>query len=178
MVSSFYDDSGARQGNWFDGRVPSLREFYSGASMVPPNFLRSAVSLEKASLPNITGVVTNLLHNCQSLRELEIPEGVTELTSECCRNLISLNKLVLPSTLTSISNAWAFYGPYSLKTIICRATTPPTLVNDNILKGPQTNEGFAVWVPQGTVSTYESATNWTKFAGKFQELDANGNIPD
>ena len=177
LVSSFYDDSGSRQGNWFDNRVPSLRAFETNVSTLPSNFLRGAVCLEEVRLPNISGVVTNLLYSCQSLRELEIPEGVTELASECCRVCSSLDKLTLPSTLSSISNAWAFYGLWSLRTIICRATTPPTLANNNILNGGQSNEGFAVWVPQGTISTYESATNWAKFAGKFHELDANGNIP-
>lgn len=176
LVTMFTDESGARQSEF--RYFPLIEEFSTTVSTLPTNFLAGAYSLRSISIPNASGIVTNILKSCYSLCELEIPEGVTEMASECCRNCISLNKLVLPSTLTSISNAWAFYGPYSLKTIICRATTPPTLVNDNILKGPQTNEGFAVWVPQGTVSTYESATNWTKFAGKFHELDANGNIPD
>jgi hypothetical protein len=177
---SVFDDAGARQGKWIQ-EMPCLQSFSmaDSVSSLPSNFLSYSYSLRSLRLSTgLSGVITSLcVGGCMSLERIEIPEGVTELAGESFRLASSADYVSFPSTFQSVSNAWAFYGMYCLRTLVCKATTPPTLVNNNILSGGQGNEGFAVWVPQGTISAYESATNWSKFDGKFHELDANGNIP-
>lgn len=53
---------------------------------------------------------------CSSIRDLKIPEGVTELPSYFCRDCISLKAVKLPSTLKEIGNS-AFQGCTSLEEI-------------------------------------------------------------
>lgn len=177
-VKTFYSDAGNNPCS-LDGTVQSLiaLSIPDGMTTLPPNFLRNAYSLQSLRLPaTLAGSISNI-GNLTQVRELEIPEGITELASDAFRDDSSLMNLILPSTLASIPSGWAFYATSRLVTIICRATTPPSLGGANIFAAAKSNTGFAVWVPQGTVSAYEAATNWSQFAGKFHELDANGNIP-
>lgn len=73
--------------------------------------------------------------------------------------------LKLPATIVNISSNVATSSYLNELTIL--ATTPPTL---------HSSSGFStfkkIYIPSGTLSAYESATNWSAFAGKFVELEA------
>jgi hypothetical protein len=52
-----------------------------------------------------------------NLKEIVIPEGITEIRSNCFINCKNLEKVVLPSTLKLIDTN-AFYGCDNLKEVI------------------------------------------------------------
>lgn len=120
---------------------------------------------------------------------LVIPSGVTQIQSYAIQACTSLEYLDLPASLTSIGNS-GFLSTFGLKTIICRATTPPTTNansfgnNTNNYAGKNVSGTKTLYVPRGYTSAYQSATNgWavlldsTKCGFSIAELDANGNIP-
>lgn len=57
----------------------------------------------KVTLPStLTSIGSQAFYGCNSLEELIIPEGVTEIPKEMAFNATSLKKLVLPSTIEKI----------------------------------------------------------------------------
>ena len=54
-----------------------------------------------------------------------------------------------------------------------QSTTPPTLSNTDAISTATTT----IYIPYGTLSAYQSATNWSSFASKFVELNEDGSIP-
>lgn len=77
-----------------------------------------------------------------------------------------LDNIILGENLQSIG-ASAFYGCSNLTEMTILATTPPTLSNKNAISSATTT----IYIPAGTLSAYQSATNWSNFASKFVELD-------
>lgn len=74
----------------------------------------------------------------------------------------TIRNMILPSSLTSIGSSAM---PGSLDTLTVLATTPPTL-NANFAQRLAT-----IYIPAGTLSAYQSATNWSKYSAKFVELE-------
>ncbi|MBR4757667.1 MAG: hypothetical protein IK084_02555, partial [Bacteroidaceae bacterium] len=83
-----------------------------------------------------------------------------------------------PSTTTSIGTN-AFAGCTSLATVICRATTHPSIGTYFGYDGTFSNNasGRKIYVPSGTGATYKAASGWSTYANDIYELDQNGNIP-
>lgn len=81
-----------------------------------------------------------------------------------CKNL---NNIILGENLQKIM-ARAFYGCSALTEMTILATTPPTLANTNAISTATTT----IYIPAGTLSAYQSATNWSSFASKFVEMEA------
>lgn len=109
-----------------------------------------------------------------------IPSTITEIKANTFAYNKSFTDVTIPASVTSIG-AWAFsnVGTSSEKvTYIVLATTPPTLANPAAGIGVFTNNNIdTIYVPNGTLSAYQTATNWSSYASYMAELDANGNIP-
>lgn len=125
---------------------------------------------------NITSIEGNTFDFCTSLTSFVVPEGVTTIGGQAFRGCTSLTYLEISSTVTSIAT-YVFYqvGTTTDKTtFVIKATTPPNLANANSFTANRINK---IYVPNGTLSAYQTASNWSNFASYMAELDANGNIP-
>lgn len=88
--------------------------------------------------------------------------GINELVFNGCYRLVSL---VMPTTLTKVSNT-TFRGTSSLTSLTFLSTTPPTFY-------ASTNSAFynsnnvKVYVPASAVDTYKNATGWSEYASRI-----------
>ena len=123
-------------------------------------------------LGNITEIplqtfTMNVTKNSQ-LSEVNIPDSVTtklkNIKDYAFQNCTSLEIVDLPSTVTSIGKS-VFNNDTALKTVICRATTPPTL-GTSVFPTEVEN----IYVPDGSVNSYKSATNWSTYADKIKGI--------
>ncbi len=73
----------------------------------------------------------NAFYECKNLKEIVIPEGITEIRENCFINCVNLERIYLPSTLKVIKTN-AFKGCESLKEVI---------FNDNSLKKIEIESG-------------------------------------
>lgn len=83
-------------------------------------------------------------------------------------NCTAMTTITLGENLESIGNS-AFSGCRNLTEMTILATTPPTLANTSAIPSSYVQ---TIYIPAGTLSAYQSATNWSSFASKFVELEA------
>ena len=107
---------------------------------------------------SVTEIEFATFYDCTSLISVAIPNSVTSIGERAFQNCTSLTYIELPSTITSISN-YAFYNYYNYisRTIVCNATTPPTL-GDNVFS----YNYLTLEVPFASVHTYKAVEGWIK----------------
>ena len=105
---------------------------------------------------NITKIV--------SLGNATIIGGSTQSTTGAFAECRLLQSVELPSTLTEIQN-WAFYKCAALETIICRASTPPTL-GTSVFNGST----CPIYDPDASLEAYKTALNWSTDADRIHPL--------
>lgn len=129
------------------------------------------------NLPNLTSIGQNAFRCCGMSNVVNLGH-VTSLGGDYAfNNCTNLKTVVLPSTLTSVQAA-AFAGCTALTTITCYATTPPTLGNRALDSTPSTQKIYVPYSEDHSIlAAYQAATNWSSYASRINELDANGNIP-
>ena len=132
----------------------------------------SSLTSVDALLKNVTHIGEKAFYQCQGLSSVTIAEGTEKIYNSAfydCR----LTSITLPSTIKNIQ-MYAFNSNVGdgIKTIRCKATTPPTLQGnvyneyDNFYL---TADDLVVYISEGTLDAYEQANGWSQFAGKFVE---------
>ena len=123
-------------------------------------------SLKEITIPNnITEVNSSVFGNCSSLVRVIIPESVTTINFSAFDGCSSLVNVTIPSSVTNI-NGMAFSNCNNLTNITLLPTTPPTL-GGNAFMNISANAVFTV--PRGSLSAYQTATNWSQYADKMIE---------
>ena len=179
----------------------TFQDCYSLASITIPNgvtildssTLAYCYSLASITIPNgVTSINGNTLQNCYLLASITIPEsvthigsgafsscyllasipilnGVTNIDSSTFYNCYSLASITIPNGVTSIGSS-AFNNCSSLAYLIFEPTTPPTVANANAFNNLPSD--LVVYVPNGTLSAYQSASNYSGISNYMVEMSA------
>lgn len=108
---------------------------------------------------SLTSIANSSFFECRGLLSVTIPEGITSIDFSTFYDCSSLKSLILPSGMTSIGGD-AFKACHNLTEIVCKATTPPSISSSTFSN--VSREAF-VYVPQASISAYESAEYWSEF---------------
>lgn len=114
-------------------------------------------------------------YNCYKLSTIKIvninnPKNLSlRLDNNCFKSCIGLTTVDLPANTYQILD-YVFQSCSSLKTLICRATTPPAIYS-TAFSGVTFD---AIYVPDNSLSAYKSASNWSKFSGVMKPLSEYG----
>ena len=159
-----------------DGYV--FQNCYSLASITMPDSVtsigsyvfRACYSLSSIIIPSgITSIVSYLFYNCYSLASVNIPSGVTSIGNYAFQYCYSLASITIPDSVTSIGN-YAFRYCYGMAEYHLKPTTPPTLSATSAFTSIPAD--CIIYVPQGCLEAYQTATNWTTYASYMQEEPA------
>ena len=127
----------------------------------------SCYSLSSINFPNTLNSIGDYAFSSSKLSQIDLSNTVVttigEYTFSSC---LSLPRIDLPATLESISIA-AFQYCHILKTVICRATTPPNLGTYALAN---THADMKIYVPDANVDDYKGAPGWSDYAGKIYPL--------
>lgn len=108
---------------------------------------------------------------------IQTTSGTSSAYSGSFSKITTLTYVDIGPDITSIGQR-TFQGCSGLATIVVRATTVPTLGGSAF---GNTNSTFKIYVPYSSdgsiLNAYKAATNWSSYAARIFELDANGNIP-
>ena len=131
---------------------------------------QSCYSLTSITIPNgVTSIGYHAFENCYSLTTLTIPDSVTSIGISAFSNCYSLTSITIPDSVTNV-RAHTFGNCYGMAEYHLKSTAPPTLSNTDAFNGIP--DDCIIYVPQGSLEAYQTATNWATYASYMQEETA------
>ena len=92
-----------------------------------------------------------------------VPENITVLNAFFLEECKELTSVELPSTLTKIEGEGALSHDPKLKTVTCKAATPPVITAGNYVFAGTPIASAKLIVPAGSKALYQAAEGWKDF---------------
>lgn len=115
---------------------------------------------------SVTSIGNSAFNSCNSLTSITIPDSVTSIGDSAFNSCYSLTSIIIPGSVTSIGN-FAFGDCYGMAEYHLKPTTPPTLSKINTFSSISSD--CIIYVSQGSLEAYQTATNWATHASHMQE---------
>lgn len=132
-----------------DGSVP-----YSGNVIIPEEVTYNGYSY------SVIGIGQSAFVNCSGVTSVKLPGTLTYIRDEAFQVCLGLTEIEIPANVTSIG--YNIFRVTGVKKIVVKCKTPPATVY-NSFQYPQANNNCILYVPYGTKSLYQSASEWSKF---------------
>lgn len=130
-----------------------------------PLYLNNEPIIDLVIPDSITEIKQFVFDGVSSLETVTISNNVTKIGNYAFGYCNNLTSITIPESVTNIGSG-VFYSCSKLTEMTILATTPPTLANKNAISNATTT----IYIPAGTLSAYQSATNWSSHASKFVEI--------
>ena len=163
----------------------------NAVTKIENNALMATKYITSIDFPDtITTMGGSVLSGCSRLTSVKFPPLLAAISNQVCYSCGALKTVDIGANVTSIgTNTFSYCS--ACTTIICRATTPPTVTSSTFGNGGSLYTGRAtysqgvnkLYVPQGCSAAYNTSywasvlLDATKCGFTIAELDANGNIP-
>lgn len=132
------------------------------------NYMFDYTNVEVVSLPCYDITRGYLFQMSKLLRLIALPYKITAIGTTAFNGTHGLAHIVIPKNVTSIgTNAFGLTRGLGYFKIL--RNTPPSITNANVLSGIPAD--CTIYVPKGSLSAYQSATNWSNFADQMVEMD-------
>ncbi len=157
-------------GNRFQNNklVTSFKEAvsFTGITSIAANFAYGS-SLQSIIIPSFVTIIGTDAFRSSSVTDVVIQDGENGLTlsGRVFYSSPSLPFIDLPARVTSIGSE-CFHSCFALRTIIVRATTPPTLGSQAF----RYLTTFDIYVPDSSVDAYKAASYWSSWASHIKPL--------
>lgn len=137
-----------------------------GCTSVGDVVFSGCTNLSAVTIPSsVDEIGQNCFSYCKALTEVAIPEAVTQINNSCFSHCISLHSITVPSGVTYIGN-YVFEGCSNLQSVTIKAETPPTLMTQVFTN----TNNCPIYVPCGCAEAYKSASGWSSYADRIQEM--------
>lgn len=115
---------------------------------------------------DVTSIGDYACYGCYGLESVTISDNTTNIGEQVFNICYGLTSITIPDSVTSIE-AGVFYSCNGMSEYHFKPTTPPTLVNVNAFNNIPSD--CIIYVPQGSLNAYKTATNWSSYASKIRE---------
>lgn len=150
----------------------NLKKAYiqDGMTAIGTNYFNACSSLKSVRFPSsLETLGSGTFKDCISLDEIETPSGVQSIPSNFVQGCTSMSKVTINSSVTSIgTNALVCGSSTNKTTFVLLPTNPPVIQSSTF----QFSDIEKIIVPQGCLSAYQSATNWSILSSKMVEETA------
>lgn len=157
-ASAFQGCSGLR-----DINIPASVSSF-GQYIVKSCFNISNVYLESG----LTTTGNSTFSNVSKLRTITIPSTVTTVDNYALE-YSGLEYISIPSSVTAINTGVFQYCTRLRYITINRYTAPSTITTLGSNAFSNANSSFRIYVPVGSLSVYQNATNWSSYANQIYE---------
>ena len=141
----------------------------NGVTSIGDSAFYNCKSLTSIVIPNgVTSFANYAFYSCSKLTSIVIPNSVTSIGGNAFTMCLGLTSVVISDSVTSINNS-TFSSCSSLTTVEMKRTTPPKLSSSAFKNCTALTQ---IIVPAGTLSAYQSATNWSAYADIMVETSA------
>lgn len=145
---------------------------YSNSSVLVDDYcFRYCYALSYVTMPpNLVSskIGQYAFYECRSLALVTFPSTITNINTSAFNTCLALASLTIPSSVTSIGSQ-AFGYCSSLKSVYVLPETPPTLGGNAFTNGAS---DLVIYVPNGKLNDYQTASNWSTYASKMVEMPA------
>lgn len=108
----------------------------------------------------ITSVGNNAFAYCEELKSVSLPNSLVLIGEGAFAECSKLKSIVIPENVETLASG-AFYG-CGLSSITSKAVTPPVVADQFTFQN--VNKSIPIYVPQGSVTAYETTDCWSDFA--------------
>ena len=105
--------------------------------------------------------------NCTSIVSFKASDRLSAIGTDAFRNCSSLVKVELGSGISQIGKQ-AFMNCKGLKSVTCKAQTPPTLGNNDVFS--YNHEARKFYVPTTAVEAYKADGMWSRYGSSIEEM--------
>lgn len=127
--------------------------------------------MTKIIAPKASSVSSYAFYGCSSLTEINFPLAKT-VSASCFYNCTKLKKVDLGSASSIQGYGFAYCS--GLEALILRKTDGVATLASNSFSG-FTLKGY-IYVPRALAGDYQTATNWSNYAGKIRAIEDYPNI--
>lgn len=128
---------------------------------------RNCRNLKNIAIPeNVTEIPNGTFSGCTNLESVKIPNTVTSIRHSAFQYCCNLESIIIPSSVNSIGIS-AFSECKALKDIYCQAVNVPETHSSAFDNSPI--ENMTLYVPGESMNAYKTTAPWSGF-GKFQAL--------
>jgi len=120
-------------------------------------------ALTTVNFPEVTSIGTRAFYGCSALTTADFPKA-TSIGDSMFYDCVRLTTVDFPEVTSIGSNA--FRSCTTLTTVILRKNQVATLGSNAFLSAPNA----IIYVPDGLVTSYQSATNWSSLASRIKGI--------
>ena len=157
-------------GTLFKGNteITSFEELnnFTEVSELTASAFNGCTNLTSLNIVNIKSFRGNCLYGT-AITKIIAPNAEL-FESSTCSSVSTLEEVFLGKNMSSIAN-YAIRINAGLHTIVCAASTPPTLGSGNFTSSPNI---AGIYVPDESIDTYKAETNWNSFANKIKGISS------
>lgn len=126
--------------------------------------------MKEITIPSkVTELSDELLVRCDLLEKVNLPDGITTIGIGTFSYCPSLKTIEIPKNVTKMGYD-VFANCTALKEIHCKATVPPVANNGDVsIFRNFTKDQCTLYVPKGSLSAYQAATEWKGFKQTIEE---------
>ena len=154
------------------GYCSILQKLYIGQNVetIGDGAFNGCCSLVYVSIPKgVSKFGVNSFGYCYSLASINISDSIENIRIGEFVNCSSLSSVTIPNSVKDIG-ARAFDGCLFMKEYHFLSQTPPNLLDVSAFRNIPSD--CIIYVPVGSLEAYQTATNWSIYAGQMQEEPA------
>lgn len=111
----------------------------------------------------VTVIGTSAFQGCSNLSSVTFPDNLTTIGQSSFYQCTHLESVTIPSAVTTIQST-AFSRCSGMTGVTVEATTPPRMLSSNAFF----NVGCPFFVPCASINAYQTAANWSTYAGQIE----------
>lgn len=98
--------------------------------------------------------------------KLVVPNGTRVIHTRVFQGVSQLDEIDMPESVLTL-DSYLFVGCNSLRKIVCRAVTPPSITDRTFNSLPT---ACKIYVPKGSLDIYKTARYWSTLAARIEAI--------